>query len=393
MNFLRQREVAIVGYAETPIQRHSGKTALELASEALQELLRRCRLSLQQIDGVALTMAQSELGDPFWSNLVVETLGLTPRWLQLTDLGGASMVANVARACGAIHSGQCELVVCLAADAPTGQFLMRSAGYRHEFAETAGYSGPPMVFGLLSSAYQARYGLPEAALAKLAVAQREGALRNPLACGSLRQPLKTDDYLRSRMIADPVRMLDCVMRCDGANAVLVASRERAQALGLTAAVYPTAYREISNFDPLGHFDDITQSGFTVVGPQALADVGLAAGDIQMLQAYDDFLIAVLLQLEQIGFCASGRGGEFLLSRDLGPHGDLPINTGGGQISAGQPGLASGGVNLVEAVRQLMGEAGERQVPRPRNAMVTGIGAMQYARNWGTSAVLILESDR
>jgi acetyl-CoA acetyltransferase len=111
----------------------------------------------------------------------------------------------------------------------------------------------------------------------------------------------------------------------------------------------------------------------------------------MLQPYDDFLIAVLLQLEQIGFAPAGGSSEFVLSRDISYRGTFPINSGGGQISAGQPGLAGGGVNLTEAITQLMGAAGERQVKRADNAVVTGIGAMQYARNWGTSAVLVLEA--
>jgi acetyl-CoA acetyltransferase len=391
MRTLSQREIVIAGYAETPIERRSGLTALELAGSALKQLLEGAAIEPAQIDGVALTLAQSEGGDPFWSNLVVETLGLSPRWLQVTDLGGASMVANVARASAAIAAGMCDVVACIAADAPTGRFVMRGGGYREEFAETVGYAGPTMVFGLLASAYAAQYGWPEAALAKLAVAQRNSALKNPNACSTLRRPLTEQDYLSSKLVSSPMRMLDCVMRCDGASAVLVCSRAKARELALHKQVVPTAYRELTNFDRNGQHPDITVSGFSVVGPQALADAGLAAADVRMVQPYDDFLIAVLLQLEEMGFCRKGEGGDFLLSRDLSVAGDLPVNTGGGQISAGQPGLASGGVNLVEAVRQLFGEGGERQVPDARNAVVTGIGAMQYARNWGTSAVLVLEA--
>jgi acetyl-CoA acetyltransferase len=129
----------------------------------------------------------------------------------------------------------------------------------------------------------------------------------------------------------------------------------------------------------------------VVGPEALEMAGMKTSDVRMFQPYDDFLIAVMIQLEQIGFCRRGEGSDFLLNTDISSKGTLPINTGGGQISAGQPGLAGGGVNLVEGVRQLFGEAGERQVPDPRNAMVTGIGYIQYGRNWGTSNVLILEN--
>jgi acetyl-CoA acetyltransferase len=111
----------------------------------------------------------------------------------------------------------------------------------------------------------------------------------------------------------------------------------------------------------------------------------------MFHPYDDFLIAVLIQFEQIGFCAPGEGSRFILSHDLSYSGDLPLNTGGGQISAGQAGLAGGAHNFVEATRQLFGTAGKRQVRNPVNAMVTGIGTIPYARNWSTSAVMVLEA--
>jgi len=110
----------------------------------------------------------------------------------------------------------------------------------------------------------------------------------------------------------------------------------------------------------------------------------------MLQPYDDFLIAIVLQLEALGFCRPGEGGRFVLETDLSYRGALPINTGGGQISCGQAGLAGGGLNFVEAVRQLRGEGGARQVANPRNAMVTGIGSIPYIRNWSMSAVMVLE---
>ena len=391
MTFLRDKGVAIIACADTKLVRRSGRSAMALAGEVLTTVLDRAGLAKSDVDGLAMTVALSEAGNPFWTNLAAEALGLSASWCQLTDLGGASAVANVARAAAAIQAGLCETVVCIAADAVSTQDLSRQTGYRTEFGDPLGYSGPPMVFGLLSSAYAHRHGSPDAALARLAVAQRQGALANPNACDVLRKPLSEADYLQSRMIADPIRMLDCVMRCDGANAVIVTTTERARRLGVKTIVHPLAYRELTNFDPRQEIDDITVSGFTVTGPAALQDAGLSPADIDMLQPYDDFLIAVLLQVEQIGFAPAGGGADFLLSRDLSYRGDFPINTGGGQISAGQPGLAGGGVNLTEAVTQLLGQAGERQVARRRTAMVTGIGAMQYARNWGTSAVLVLEA--
>jgi len=391
MKFLRNKDVAIIACADTKLVRNSGRSVMSLAGEVLGQVLERSGLERADIDGLALTVSLAEAGNPFWTNIAAESLGLTLSWCQLTDLGGASAVGNVARAAAAIHAGLCQTVVCLAADAPTTQDRSNQTGDRPEFGDCFGYSGPPVVFGLLSSAYHQRYGLSEQALAKLAVTQRNGALKNPNACDVLNVPLTAEGYLSSRMIADPIRLLDCVMRCDGANACIVTTTENARRLGMKKMVHPVAYREITNFDSSQTVDDITISGFSVAGPAALADAGMSPGDIHMLHPYDDFLIAAVLQLEQIGFALAGGGGEFILQHDIGFGGEFPINTGGGQISAGQPGLAGGGINLTEALTQLFGDAGERQVRRARNAMVTGIGAMQYARNWGTSAVLVLES--
>jgi len=124
----------------------------------------------------------------------------------------------------------------------------------------------------------------------------------------------------------------------------------------------------------------------------MAAAGITPKDVCSFHPYDDFIIAILLQLEALGFCERGQGCAYVNETDFNFGGDLPLNTGGGQISAGQPGLAGGGVNLVEAVRQLFGEAGERQVKNTRNAMVTGIGGIGYGRNWNTSTVAILEPD-
>ncbi|NNM74113.1 thiolase family protein [Enterovirga aerilata] len=390
MRFLRNRPVAIVGYADTKLVRNSGRTAAGIAGEVVASLLDTAGIERDEIDGFATTLAMSEAGNPFWSNLLAEHLGLCPRWCQSTDIGGSSNLGNIARAAMAIEAGLCTTVLCLGADAVSSHDATDQTGHRTEFCQPVGYIGPLVAFGLLSSAYAARYGMPDEALAKLAVAQREGALLNEVACDILRKPLTEADYLSSRMVSHPLRLLDCVMRCDGGYAVLVTTTARARALGFDRVVHPISYREIVNFDPKDAVDDITVSGFSVVGPEALRDAELRPDDIDVLQPYDDFLIAVLLQLEQCGFCGPGQAQSFVKERDLRFSGDLPINTGGGQVSAGQPGLAGGGVNLVEALKQLFGDARARQVRDPRRALVTGIGVLPYGRNWGSSNAMVLE---
>ena len=206
----------------------------------------------------------------------------------------------------------------------------------------------------------------------------------------LRKPISVEDYLTSRVVSTPLRLLDSVMPCDGGNAILITTTERAKKMGVKKMVHPISYAEIVNFNIREQLPDITETGFSVIGPQALEKAAMSTDDIDMFHPYDDFLIAEMLQLEQIGFCGRGEGSDYLLSTDLSPTGELPINTGGGQISAGQPGLAGGQLNLIEAVRQLFNEATDRQISDPSTAMVTGIGTIPYVRNWGNSAVLILE---
>jgi acetyl-CoA acetyltransferase len=389
MAFLTDRGIAIVGYAETKLVRRSGRTALSLAGEAVDAVLKQAGIARDRIDGFATTLSMSEGGNPFYSNLLAEALGLSVGWCQATDIGGASSGGNIIRAAMAIEAGLCEVVLCLATDAVSTQDKSVQSGHRTEYCDPAGYAGPLTSFALLSSVYDQRYGLPHDALAKLAVTQRNGALLNPNACEVLRKPITEQDYLDSRVISDPLRMLDCVMRCDGASAVLVTSTRLAKQLGLKMA-HPIAYAERINFDPQEKSGDMLRTGFTDVGPRAFRQAGMKPRDVKMLHWYDDFLIALVLQLEQTGFCEAGQGGQFVRDHDFNIDGDLPLNTSGGQISAGQPGLAGGGVNLVECIRQLFGEAGERQVKDHQNAMLTGIGVIQYARTWGTSSVMLLE---
>ena len=179
------------------------------------------------------------------------------------------------------------------------------------------------------------------------------------------------------------------MWADGGNGLVMMKTSRARKLGLKNRIYPLSYAEISNFDCGNQTPDMTATGHSVVGPKVLRDAKLKPKDVDMFHPYDDFLFAVMLKAEQCGFARKGQGSQFLRDTDLGPKGDLPINTGGGQISCGQPGLAGGGINLVEAVRQLMGEGKGRQVPNARNALVTGIGVIPYGRNWGSANAMVL----
>ena len=384
-----QRDVAIIGYAEAKNVLASGRSVYDIAGEVFAGVLESARVAIGDVDGLATCLSSSEAANPFWSPFVADYLGLELNWCQGMDLGGASYLAAVARASEAIRSGAAQTVVVLAADAPTTVDQSRVGAYRPEWQWPIGLMGPPGTFGLLASRYDATYGLDFKALAKLAAVQRAHALLNDNACEKLRKPLTEDEYLASRKISDPISLLDCVMPVDGGVALLLTSTEKAHALGAKRMVHPIGYGERSNFGVRNPVADITGGGHSIAGPKALHAANLQPSEIAMFHPYDDFLIAVLLQLEHIGFCERGKGGEFVLKTDISHTGTLPINTGGGQISAGQAGLAGGGPNVVEAVRQLFGDGGARQVPSAPNAMVTGIGCIPYGRNWSVSNAMIL----
>jgi acetyl-CoA acetyltransferase len=386
---MKSRDIAIIGYSETKIATKSGRSAYDLAGEAFASLLETSGIDKSEIDGLAVTAPLSE-ANPFYAAYMCGALGLSPTWLTLSGLGGASALSSVARAASAIRDGQCKMAVVLSADAPSTNWRTHYGAWRGEFMDPTGIQGPPGVFGLIMSRYTAQHELIPEALGKIAVTQREHALLNDNACDKFKKPLAMADYLRSRVIADPLRLLDSVMFCDGANAVLVTSSENARRIGAKRVVYPAAYAEISNHEAGEASPDIVETGLPAIAPKALANAGMSPGEIRMFHPYDDFTIAVIMQMEQIGFCERGQGSRFVLETDLSYRGKLPLNTGGGQLSAGQPGLASGGLNLVEAVRQMFGEAGARQVADPRNAVVTGIGCISFAQTWATSNLLILE---
>lgn len=383
--------IGIVGYAEIPNRFRTGRSAYDLAGEAFAALLERTGVALDEVDGLSVTAALSEGTNPFFAAYMCEALGVTPTWLNLSATGGCSGLSAVMRAISAVREGHCRVAVVLSADAPSTIYRADFGAQRTEFQEPQAAARPPAAFGLLMSRYAHQHGLKEDALAKIAMVQRGHAVMNENALPKLRTPLTLEEYKASRVVADPLRLLDSVMFCDGANALLVMSRDEARRRQLDKMLLPTAYAEVTNHNGRDPLADITESGFTALGPRLFKQAGMAPKDVRMFQPYDDFTIAVQLQLEQLGFCPRGQGADFVLDTDLRHSGDLPLNTGGGQISAGQPGLAGGPLNLVEGVRQLFGEGGERQVSDARNALVTGIGVIPYGRNWSTSAAMILEA--
>ncbi len=386
---MAMRDTAIVAYAETKIVTKSDKDIWALGAQVLEELLEKTGMEKGEIDGLVLSSSQTGAGNCFWSQATSDQLALEVDFCQTVDIGGCSPTGALARAAVAIDAGLCETVFCLFADTQGRENNSRPRHYQTEWTAPLGLLGPPTSFGFITNRYEHQFGLDYRMLGKLAVAQRNSAVLNDLACEKLRVPITIDDYINSRMIADPIRLLDSVMVCDGASGLIITSKKNAEKKGFKKAVFPIGYGERTSYQFSENIVDVTNTGHMPAGQKAFKQAGITAKDIKSFHPYDDFIIAMMLQLEMLGFCKKGQGCDFIRETDFNFNGDLPLNTGGGQISAGQVGLAGGGTNLVEAVRQLFGEGDRRQVKNTQNAMVTGIGGIPYGRNWNTSVVMIL----
>ena len=259
---------------------------------------------------------------------------------------------------------------------------------RRNFVEPYGYSGATSLFALIQQLHMQKYGTNLEQLGKIALTFRKHASMNSNALLGQKE-LTLDQYMNARMVADPIRLFDCVMPCSGAVAMVVASEEVAKRLG-KQPIYVGPAAECINYQGRESSPDKLTTGFKVIGEKIFQQIDRES--IDFLELYDDYPIAIVMTLEDLGYCEKGKGGEFVANTDISIGGDLPINTSGGQLSCGQPGLAGGHMLVVEAVRQLRGEAGERQVANARRGLCTGIGWLAYCRNVGVTAGLVLENE-
>ena len=384
------RDHAIVAYAETKVMEKSDRDVWVLAGEILESLLDRTGIDKNEIDGLVMAgLTGTGAANPFWAQTTADVLGLEVGFCEQVHTGGCSAAGCVARAAAAIEYGMCEVAFLLFADTHVLEDRTdHSHSYRREWTDPYGLMGPPGAFGLLSRAYEAKYGLDYRMLGKLAVTQRNHALLNDNACEKLRVPITIDDYMNSRMIADPIRLLDCVMRTDGAAGLLDDEPEARQGKRPRQLHHPDRLCRAHQFQGRRKSRRCDQERPRNLRPEgARRRPASSIKDVASFHPYDDFIIAIMLQFEAFGFCKPGEGVQYIRDTNFAFDGDLPLNTGGGQISAGQAACSSH--NLVEAVRQLHGEAGKRQVKNTKNALVTGIGWINYGRNWGSSAALVL----
>jgi acetyl-CoA acetyltransferase len=354
-----------------------------LEARAIRQALDDAGLEPSDVDGLCsctggTLMHAVELG---------EQLGIRPRWTDSTQVGGATYELYVEHAAAAIAAGLCETVVIAYASTPRASRKRGGVGLgsfappeRLEWEVPSGVFLPIGAYALAASRHQAVYGTRPEDLAQIAVDTRRWAARNPRA--HLRDPITVDDVLASGSIAEPLHKLECCLVTDGAGAIVVTSAERARDLR-RPPVWVLGAASHQSHALISQMEDLTVTPGAVSGPNALAMAGLTPDDIDVVQLYDSFTITVLLALEDLGFCPKGEGGPFVGGGALGPGGALPGQTSGGGLAYTHPG-AFGVFLLVEAVRQLRGESGERQVPDARTAVAHGCGGVLSA----TSTVVL-----
>ncbi len=359
-------------------------------SSAVSRALDDAGLTLRDLNGQGFAAVISTTHpQPFWPEEAAELLGVSPGLLMAGGQGGAAAVSLLGQACMAITAGVVDLVLVVAASAPLsehGQDIQ--ALESREFEAPFGVMGANSKIALVMRRHMHVYGTTPDLLGRIAVAARHQASLNPAAY--LRDPITIDDYKSSRLIADPLRLLDCVLPANGGKAYIVASAERMRSLN-KPPVYVLGAGERNNpsSGPRAGSDELI-TGIHDAGRIALEMAEVQRAQLDFLQLYDDYIIAVLLQLEDLGYCDKGDQ-DFLARMDFTSRGDLPMQTGGGMINCGQPNTTGGMLHIIEAVHQLRGECGLRQVRDAKSGLVTGLGSLPYGKNLGCNAVAVLSN--
>ncbi|WP_433461790.1 acetyl-CoA acetyltransferase [Spirillospora sp. CA-128828] len=366
---LRDR-TAIVGVAESDIGKTPGHTVFSLQQQAMATALRDAGLRPADVDGFMTS------GYPYTERQAVsaaEYLGLRPRYVDDTNIGGSGFIAAMERAAAAIECGLCETVLITYGStqysSKTRALGGRPADFGYQFEVPYGLPLPLGGYALAAQRYMHLYGAGSADLAEVAVAARQWARLNPKAVRT--KDLTVDDVLASPMISTPLRGLDCCLVTDGGGAVVMTSAERARDLRADPVLISgTGYAQ--SHESIGNAVEITDTAARESGRLAYTRAGFGPSDIDIAQIYDSFTITVLLSLEDLGLCGKGEAAAFVADGRIRPGGDFPLNTSGGGLSYCHPGMF-GIFLIIEAVRQLRGEAGNRQAGSPRTALCHGTG--------------------
>ncbi len=379
--------VVVCAPVTIPYSRYSIKSAHWFCGKALAELINSSGLSKSDVDGYCIS---SFTLSPDTAVGLMQYLGVTPRWLDHIPMGGASGAVALRRAARAIQCGDAEIIACIGGDTNHVDTFRETIATFSQFANDAVYpygsGGPNSSFAFLTDYYMKQFGTKREDFGKMCVDQRTNALPIPFAM--MKKPLTIEQYLNARVIAEPLRLFDCVMPCAGADAFLVMTEDKAKSLGLSYAKILATIERHNAFP-----DDPVQirGGWAVDIDDFYNQAGIGPKDIDLMQAYDDYPIICFMQLEDLGFCDKGEAGRFVQSHDLTTGGDFPFNTSGGQLSTGQAGAAGGYIGIVETIRQLTDQTIGNTVENAQHGLVSCFGMINYDRGICTSAAIFSRS--
>jgi acetyl-CoA acetyltransferase len=313
----------------------------------------------------------------YHAEMIAEYMQIFPRYCITAPTGGGTTLAIMHHAASAILTGMCNTVLISMADS---QVTGLSRAKAVELMATAGhpqferpYGAPiPGFYALVARAHQHAYGTTDEQRAAVAVACRKHASMNPAA--QMRDPITIEDVLKSRMIADPLHLLDCSLVSDGGGAIIMTSAERARDFK-QKPIYLLGIGEGHSHEHVSQAHSLTESAAKEAGARAYAMAGLKPKDIDVAEVYECFTPVVIIELEDLGFCPKGEGGRFVEGGRIELGGELPINTHGGLLSHCHPGNPGSIFSVTEAVRQLRGECGPRQVADAKIALVHAQGGI------------------
>jgi acetyl-CoA acetyltransferase len=365
-----------VGAADTEVGIVPHLSATQLYVKAAKLALDDAGTTKDEIDGL-ITCASWAEPYIYHAEMIAEYMQIFPRYCIGAPAGGGTTLAMMHHAASAIVTGMCHTVLITMADS---QVSGLSRDRAIEAMSTAGHPqferpyGPPIpaFYALIARALEHAYGTTAAQRAAVAVACRRHASLNPAA--QMRTPITIDDVLNSRMICDPLHLLDCSLVSDGGAAIVMTSAERAGDFK-NRPVYMLGIGEGHSHEHVSQARSLTTSAAKESGERAYAMAGLAPEDVDVAELYDCFTPVVIIELEDLGFCPKGEGGRFVDGGRIELGGELPVNTHGGLLSHCHPGHPGSMFSITEAVRQLRGECGPRQVPGARIALVHGQGGI------------------
>jgi acetyl-CoA acetyltransferase len=386
---------AIVGIGELkPERTRPGRDAMSLLAEAAYLAIQDAGLTKRDIDGMIVDEGMGPSGSGYCPKMA-EHMGIFPTWATGCDAQGAAAVVMAIQAAAYVNAGLANFVLCgmgTAVDPAVrrarggGQTETATTEFQNPFGPTMGANG---WYAMIAQRHEALYGTTVEKRAKIATDFRYNANHNPLAY-FYDKPLTVEDVVNSRIVADPLHLLECVMPCSGGAAFIVTRADIARGMRHKPAYVLGGGLGIPR-NNLTHLGEITIAPVGRAAKKAFEMSGYGPKDVQVMEIYDSFTITVICELEDSGFCNKGEGGDWIQEQDLTFKGNHPLNTHGGQLSCGQASTAGGCAQVTEAVRQIRRDAGDHQVPGATDLIyVTGSGGsfgQQSAMLLGTDATL------